>query len=110
MASKFTRDDDPEKYERIRRREAARVAENTTGMADNGCAVCTSCGFKVGEAYRCEHNITACPRCGGKECVYHSLDYNLDVAANPTPTYKQALATERANLGGARNARTRRVK
>jgi hypothetical protein len=97
VVSKFTRDADPEKYERVRRREAERVAANTTGMADNGCAVCAACGFKVGELYRREHSITACPRCGGKECVYHALDYNLDVPSNPTPTYKQALATERAN-------------
>lgn len=56
--------------------------------------VCIHCGYKVRESQRLAMGLTACPRCGRRECKIENLDYDSSIPTNPIPTYEQAVAED----------------
>lgn len=50
-------------------------ARNRTALAANPVLVCANCGWKIDQNSARQQGITACAKCGSRECRVHALDY-----------------------------------
>jgi hypothetical protein len=65
---------------------------------DDPYLCCVVCGYTMKKSYAMEHKLERCPQCGtDKPARVQNLPYDPKLANAPVPTYKEALATERAN-------------